>query len=264
MFEKEIRPVSDVAMNILKKRYFQPNENTWKELVDRVSKAIYPEGPEGNEDFYNLLLNRYFVLNSPALVNLGTNNNGGAMACFVLPFEDTIEDIYETKKNFALIARKGGGCGTTLSDIRPEGSKVHGSSHGYAGGPIKFADTISHDMHALTQSGFREMAIMLTMSVYHPDIMKFISAKYNESDKKIENANISVVVDNAFMTKVANDETYWTEFNGQKYEELPARKVFEAIVEGIWRNGEPGLLFSEAINDSPYKYTGQFIKATNP
>ena len=82
MFEKEIRPVSDVAMNILKKRYFQPNENTWKELVDRVSKAIYPEG---NEDFYNLLLNRYFVLNSPALVNLGTNNNGGAMACFVLP-----------------------------------------------------------------------------------------------------------------------------------------------------------------------------------
>ena len=186
------------------------------------------------------------------------------MACFVLPFEDTIEDIYQTKKNFALIARKGGGCGTTLSDIRPEGSKVHGSSHGYAGGPIKFADTISHDMHALTQSGFREMAIMFTMSVYHPDIMKFISAKYNEGDKRIENANISVVVDNEFMKKVANNETYWTEFNGKKYEELQARQVFEAIVEGIWRNGEPGLLFSEAINDSPYKYTGQFIKATNP
>lgn len=259
----EVTKVSDVAKNILKKRYFQEGENTWEDIVRRVTNTIYPDD-EDKEYFYNLLLHRYFVLNSPALVNLGTKNSGGAMACFVLPFEDSIDEIFETKLNFAKIARKGGGCGTTLSNIRPEGQKVNGSVHGYAGGPLKFADTISHDMSAITQSGFREMAIMFTMSVYHPDIRKFITAKYDEKDKKIENANISVVVDNAFMQAVKEDKTYFTTFNGVPFEEVSAREIFMLIVDGIWRNGEPGLIFYDAINNSPYKHTGQEILATNP
>jgi ribonucleoside-diphosphate reductase alpha chain len=96
-------------------------------------------------------------------VNAG-KPGAGLAACFVVDFPDTIEGIYKTKLDFALIARKGGGCGTSLTKIRPEGSKVAGSTHGYAGGGVKFADTISHDADALTQSGFRSMAIMFTES----------------------------------------------------------------------------------------------------
>jgi ribonucleoside-diphosphate reductase alpha chain len=99
-----------------------------------------------------MMLNGYFIPNSPCLVNAG-KPQAGLAACFVVDFPDTIEGIYKTKLDFALIARKGGGCGTSLSKIRPEGAKVAGSTHGYAGGGVKFADTISHDADALTQAG---------------------------------------------------------------------------------------------------------------
>jgi ribonucleoside-diphosphate reductase alpha chain len=257
-----VRPISNVAMNILKKRYFSEGETTWDDVANRVTNFVLDNADEEQkETTRQMILNRYFIPNSPCLVNAGKPNTG-LCACFVVDFPDTIEGIYKTKLDFALIARKGGGCGTTLSKIRPEGSKVNGSTHGFAGGPVKFADTISHDAEALTQAGFRAMAIMLTMSIYHPDILKFISAK--EEEGKISNANISVVVDDAFMQKVENDESYWTEFGGIKYQEYKARDVFNMIVEGAWRNGEPGVLFKTRFDDSPYKYTGQEILSTNP
>jgi len=196
------------------------------------------------------------------LVNSGKNKHAGLSACFVVPFEDTIEDIYKTKLDFALIARKGGGCGTTLSNLRPEGDIVNGSTHGFAGGAVKFADTISHDMDAITQSGFRSMAIMFTMRVDHPDILKFITAKTEEG--KISNANISVVVTDEFMKKVKNNENYWTTFKGKKYQEYNAKDIFDKIVEGAWKNGEPGLLFYDRINDCPYSYSDVILEATNP
>ena len=98
--------------------------------------------------------------------------------------------------------------------------------------------------------------------MYHPDIIKFINAKTDEG--KIANANISVTVDNAFMKAVVADEKYWTRFKGKKYEEYRARDIFEMIIEGMWKNGEPGILFYDTINDSPYKYTGQELISTNP
>jgi len=257
----EIRKISKTAIQILQKRYFDNGEKGWEELVDRVIEFVVPNYKD-KELIREMILNAYFIPNSPCLVNAGKKSHAGLNACFVVDFPDNIEGIFKTKLDFALIARKGGGCGTTLSKIRPEGNTVAGSTHGWAGGPVKFADTISHDADALTQSGFRSMAIMFTMSVYHPDIIKFITAKSEEG--KIANANISVVVDDNFINMVKNDEKYWTEFDGKKYREYNAREIFELIVEGAWRNGEPGLLFKDRIDQSPYTYTGQEILATNP
>ncbi len=259
---KPVRPVSKMAEQILKKRYYKEGEKSWEDVANRVVDDIASDWDAGDKEIIRqMVLNRYMVPNSPCLVNAG-NPNGGKLACFVVDFKDTIEDIYKTKLDFALIARKGGGCGTTLSKIRPEGAKVAGSTHGYAGGPVKFADTISHDMDALTQAGFRQMAMLFSMSVYHPDIIKFINAKAEEG--RIENANLSVMVDDNFMRMVEQDKTYWTQFNGEKYNEYRARDIFDMIVEGMWRGGEPGLLFYDRINDSPYKYTGQIVETTNP
>ena len=66
------------------------------------------------------------------------------------------------------------------------------------------------------------------------------------------------------IEKVEKDEIYWTEFNGIKYHEYRAKDIFDLIVDGMWRNGEPGILFKNRIDDSPYKYTGQEIFSTNP
>lgn len=251
-------------MNILKQRYFGDGETTWGDVVDRVVDYVLSDVEEEQREATRaMILNTYFVPNSPALVNAGKRGPGGLLACFVVDFPDTTEGIYKTKLDFAMIARKGGGCGISLEKIRPEGSKVAGNTHGYAGGGLKFADTISHDMDALSQSGFRSMAIMFVQNVYSPDIKKFIIAKTEEG--KIENANMSVMVDDAFMMAVENDKTYWTEFNGIKYEEYRARDIFNMITEGMWKNGEPSFLFKDTINNnSPYKYSGQELTATNP
>lgn len=261
MFEKK-RDISKVAQNILKKRYYSPGESKWEDIVNRVVDFVLPDASEERKETTRKMLEgTYFLPNSPCLVNAG-KKNPGLLACFVVDFPDTIEGIYKTKLDVALIARKGGGCGFSLSKIRPEGSHVAGSTHGYAGGPLKFADTISHDADALTQSGFRSMALMMLQSVYHPDIVKFITAKTEEG--KIANANMSVTVDDKFMEAVIADKTYWTRFKGKKYEEYRARDIFEMIIEGMWRNGEPGVLFYDRINDSPYKYCGEELIATNP
>lgn len=263
----DVRPISQVALNILRKRYFTKDETTWDEVTDRVVNYVLSDATEiEKKSTRQLILNRYFIPNSPCLVNSG-KKDGGLAACFVVDFPDTIEGIYKTKLDFALIARKGGGCGTTLSKIRPEGSRVNGSTHGYAGGPINFFNSICHDMEVISQGGFRQMAMMGTMSVYHPDIIKFITAK--EDEGKMSTTNISVVVDDKFMEAVENNKSYWTYFTdkyGQTelYQQLNARDVFNMIVEGAWRNGEPGILFYDTMNDSPYKYSGQEILATNP
>jgi ribonucleoside-diphosphate reductase alpha chain len=158
---KPVRPVDSVAENILRKRYYKEGETSYSDVVDRVIEHVLIDCQDDLQKHltYKMLLNRYFVPNSPCLVNAGTKN-GGLLACFVVDFNDSIEEIYKTKLDFALIAKKGGGCGTTLSKIRPENSIVNGSAHGYAGGPIKFFDTICYDMQAITQSGFRSMAMM--------------------------------------------------------------------------------------------------------
>jgi ribonucleoside-diphosphate reductase alpha chain len=161
-----VRSISKVAQNILEKRYFNQalDETKWDQVADRVVDWVLDDSNENDKNLTReMIKNTYFVPNSPCLVNSG-KPNAGLSACYVVDFPDTIEGIFKTKLDFALIARKGGGCGTSLTKIRPEGNPVHGSTHGYAGGPIKFANTISHDAEALTQAGFRSMAIMFTMS----------------------------------------------------------------------------------------------------
>jgi len=128
-------------------------ETRWRHVADRIIDNVIPHFDEETKmSIAEMIANRYFVPNSPCLVNAG-KQNGGLSACFVVDFPDTIEGIYKTKLDFALIAKKGGGCGTSLSKIRPENDRVAGSTHGFAGGPIRFANTISHDMNAMTQAG---------------------------------------------------------------------------------------------------------------
>lgn len=268
MIFSPVRPITPEAINILQKRYFMPGETTWEDVATRVVGHVYPGKTEelstDERNTLDMVRNRYFIPNSPALFNAGRKDTpGGLIACFVVDMKDSIEHIYKTKLNFARIAKKGGGCGTTGTHLRPEGSIVDGSTHGYAGGPVKFMNTICHDMEAMTQSGFRQMAMMLTLSCYHPDILKFIRAKSTEG--VMSTTNISVMVDDRFMEAVVNDWPYQTHFNGMVYETLSAKEVFDEIVDGAWRNGEPGLLFYDTINNtSPYRYSNQVIYATNP
>jgi ribonucleoside-diphosphate reductase alpha chain len=260
-FTNVVPEMSAVARQVMGKRYLFPEEKDWADAAKRVVGWVLGEDDPDYQDMLELMTYRYFLPNSPGIFNAGIDEAGLA-ACFVVALEDSTEGILKTFGDFMHIARKGGGVGTSLSRIRPKGAPVGSSSHGYAIGPVAIIDSLCVLMKNWTQNGKRPLAQMTTMSVYHPDIKEFITAKAEEG--RMSTTNMSVVVDNAFMQAVLDNGTYWTSFDGVAYEELYAREVFSMIVRGAWQNGEPGLLFYDRINDGPYKYSGQEIIATNP
>lgn len=238
---------------ILSQRYYKPGED-WVRLVERVvANVCSDETKEYQDQMYFYIKNRIFLPNSPCLVNAGTKSNG-LFACFVMgPTEDTLESGFNTLKDIASIAKAGGGCGFTGSVMRPKNSPVAGSAHGYSYGPNRYAELVSYAMDMMTQSGFRKMALMYTLDINHPDIEEFISIKQTANESALYNFNQSAFVDDAFIRRAINSP------QSKEY------KLLEKIALHAWSNGEPGILFADTINtNTPYKYTGQKILATNP
>lgn len=240
--------LSKNAEQLLQQRYYKNGED-WKGLVKRNVDYITDKN---HDKYYQLIGDRVFLPNSPSLVNAGTKT-GGLFACFTVgPNEDTLEGGFNALTDIAMIAKKGGGCGFTGSFLRPKNSPVSGSAHGYAYGPNRFAKMVSYAMDAITQSGFRKMALMYTLSAEHPDIEEFIHLKQTTNEAECYNFNQSVFVKDDWMNRALSHV-------GSKEDHL-----LNLIAKHIWNNGEPGLLFEDKINDSPYKETGQYIYTTNP
>lgn len=233
---------------LLKQRYYQKGEN-WQGLVKRNVDHI---ADKWKDKFYSLIGDRVFLPNSPSLVNAG-KKSGGLFACFTVgPNEDTLEGGFNALRDIAMVAKRGGGCGFTGSFLRPKNSPVAGSAHGYAYGPNRFAQMVSYNMDAITQSGFRKMALMYTLSAEHQDIEDFIYLKQSGVETECANFNQSVFVKDDWMNRALSHP-------GSKEEHL-----LNLIAKHAWSNGEPGMLFEDQINNSPYKQTGQYIYTTNP
>ena len=278
MATQSINTLSEQAQVVLKHRYLlKNNKGEYKEkpydMFRRVAKAIakveknYYTLPVEAElienDFYSIMANLEFVPNSPTLMNAGTEQ-GTLSACFVLPLEDSMEGIMKACHDAAMVQKFGGGTGFSLSNIRPRGSKIQ-TTHGIACGPIEVLKTLSRVSSMITQGGKRDGANMAVMSVYHPDILEFISCKSIEGD--IHNFNISVGVDSEWMKHVKNDMDYEliNPHDNTIVGKLNAREVFNKIVAGAWRNGEPGMIFLDQVNKDNHviEQYGEMI-ATNP
>ena len=270
--------ITEQANVILNHRYLLKNEyneviETPEELFNRVSKAVAAidksylsldvETKLTEKDFYSIMSNLEFIPNSPTLMNAGTEQ-GTLSACFVLPLEDSMEGIMKAATDAAMVQKFGGGTGFALSKLRPKGTSIK-STHGIACGPIEVLKTLSRVSSMITQGGKRDGANMAVMSIYHPDILEFIECKKVEGD--IHNFNISVGVDSNFMEAVKHDMDYSliNPKDNTVTGHLNAKEVFNKIVEGAWRNGEPGMIFLDQVNKDNHvseKY-GEMI-ATNP
>ncbi len=269
--------VSDNARVVLEKRYYLKDdkgnivEHSWSDVCRRVARAIaeaetlYDAGADAShweEEFYGIMADLEFVPNSPTLMNAGTGT-GTLSACFVIGLEDSMEGIMETAKETAMVQKFGGGTGFALSKIRPKGAHIS-TTHGRACGPVAVLRHLSSVSTLVTQGGKRDGANMAVMDVHHPDIMDFITCKTQEG--QIHNFNISVGASEEFMQAAVRGEEYDLRdpTTGEVVGRLNAADVFKHMIEGAWRNGEPGAIFLDRVNeDNPTLNIGR-MTATNP
>ncbi|MDI6846153.1 MAG: adenosylcobalamin-dependent ribonucleoside-diphosphate reductase [Candidatus Saccharicenans sp.] len=261
------------AIKILKARYFMKNEKG--ELLDKKPSDLFlrvaeyiasaektpAERKKWAEKFFQVMMARDFLPNSPTLT--GAGRDMCLSACFVLPIEDSMESIFETVKNAALVHKEGGGTGFDFSQLRPKGSFVH-KTQGVASGPVSFLKVIDCATEAVKQGGTRRGANIGILRVDHPDIEEFVTMK--RDGRTLNNFNISVAITDEFMQALKHDGYYWiyNPYLKKKTVRKKAREIFKLIVESAWATGDPGLIFIDRINQlNPTRELGP-ITATNP
>jgi ribonucleoside-diphosphate reductase alpha chain len=220
------RPLGINAQKVVAKRYSTKDEHgepieTWEDIVRRVVGHVssVESDPEKRSWFYNemaaVMLDREFVPNTPCLVNAG-KPKGQLAACFVLNVPDSIQGIMQHAEDVAIIHQTGGGTGMTYEFLRPAGSMVN-STRGVASGPVSFMNIVNQTTEVVKQGGVRRGANMGILAVAHPDILRFIHAKNDQTS--LTNFNISVTVTDLFMDAVDSGTWFQTEFNGEPWQQ---------------------------------------------
>jgi ribonucleoside-diphosphate reductase alpha chain len=264
------------AITVLERRYLikdnqgkviETPDGMFRRVARYIARAELLYNPSADvkaweEKFYQAMVMLDFLPNSPTLMN-ADRELGQLSACFVLPVEDSMESIFNAVKHTALIHKSGGGTGFSFSRLRPEKDKV-GSTGGVASGPVSFIRAFDTATDVIKQGGMRRGANMAILNVEHPDIMKFITAK--EDQTSLSNFNLSVAVTAEFMRAVQQGEDY-NLINPRSKEvvgKLNAREVFDKIVDLAWKTGDPGIIFIDRINKhNPTPHLGA-IESTNP
>lgn len=258
---------------------FEFNYKDAKEL--KTKEQLY-------ESWYSLLRDWKFVPAGRILASLGTEfqKNLTPYNCFVVKSpKDSRKGAIETLQTMTEIMSRGGGVGINLSTLRPRHALVKGVN-GTSSGAVSWGGGYSYYTGLIEQGGSRRGALLLGLSVWHPDILEFITSKQEAG--KIENANISVLVTEDFMQAIEKDEmwtlrfpdtsyeNYETEWTGNiktweakgypviTYKEIPARKLWNKIVESAWKSGEPGVIWLERYNNLSNTWYYEEITTTNP
>jgi len=236
--------MTDLQRDIYEKKYRFDSE-TFDEFLDRVSG--------GNNPIKKAIKDKKFMPAGRILAGRGLDKYGRKITlsnCYVMPkVEDNIESIFDTAKYLARTYSYGGGVGLTLSKLRPKGSKVNNAASTTTGA-VSFMDLYSMVTGLIGMRG-RRGALMLNLDCIHPDIEDFINVKNDL--KKVTYANISVNVDDEFMTAVKEDRDYTLYFKVESTGEeisktIRARDLFKKLAYNNWNMAEPGILYKNRID----------------
>jgi ribonucleoside-diphosphate reductase alpha chain len=268
--------LSENALRVLEARYLRRDERgevveTPDGLFRRVARGVAQAetcfdgacfAGQREEEFYDVLSNLEFLPNSPTLMNAGTAL-GQLSACFVLPVEDSMPDIFESLKLMALIQQSGGGTGFSFSRLRPRGDIVR-STGGVASGPVSFMRIFDCATENIRQGGRRRGANMGMLRVDHPDVREFIDAK--RDGQSFRNFNLSVAITDAFMEAAAQDASFELIHPATKTKvaTVSAVELLSDIGAAAWATGDPGMVFIDAVNRANPTPEAGPIEATNP
>ena len=278
IFVKNRLNLSENARRVLRRRYLRKSrqgkvietpEQMFRRVANHIARAEKKYGDKSSDQvnkweeiFYEMMIDAKFLPNSPTLMNAG-RRLGQLAACFVLPVEDSMEGIFGALHHAALIHKSGGGTGFAFSRLRPKNSTV-GTTGGVASGPVSFMKIFNTATEQVKQGGTRRGANMAILRVDHPDIMEFIFSK--EDNRELNNFNISVGVSDKFMQAVDRQEDYdlIDPRDQSAVNRLNAAEVYKTLVKQAWKNGDPGIIFLDRINqDNPTPHLGD-IESTNP
>ncbi|MQF69122.1 adenosylcobalamin-dependent ribonucleoside-diphosphate reductase [SAR202 cluster bacterium AD-804-J14_MRT_500m] len=256
--------LSQNAEIVLKTRYLLGDE-TPEDLFWRVARAVAQ--PEVHTEpwaqtFFDMMASCQFMPNSPTLFNAGTGQ-GTLSACFVIPVEDTMESIMKAATTSAMIQKFGGGIGYAFSKLRSRGSHIT-TTHGKACGSVSVLKMLSALSDMITQGGKRHGANMGILHVSHPEILDFIHMK--DDNQIAQNFNVSVAITDDFMRAVDMGAD-WDLIDPNSKDivsTIPARTIWDDIIDSAWQTGDPGLYFiDEANRDNPTPHIGD-LDSTNP
>ncbi len=268
--------LSDNARRVLEARYLRRDRRgevaeTPEEMFARVARAVADaeridgdarRANEWEERFLRSMTSLELLPNSPTLMNAGTRL-GLLSACFVLPVEDSLEQIFDSVKNLALVQRAGAGTGFSFSHLRPAGGVLE-SSGGQASGPVELMQVFDCVTQHIQQGGRRRGANMGVLRFDHPDVLDLVRAKMKR--ETLTTFNVSIAVTDELMEAVVRDEAYPLVHpsTGRVVGRMSATELFDAVAHAAWHTGDPGLLFLDAIErHNPTPALGR-MEATNP
>jgi len=260
--------LNEFHINALERIYNRLNEKgQMKVSFDKITQLLQTNGFDTFEkeadDYFELMTERKFFPNTPAIVNFG-NYLGMGSACFVIPVEDSIESIMEALTKSAMVFKSGGGVGYNFSALRPEGDFIK-TTGGKSSGPLSFMSLFDKMTDVIKQGGIRRGASMGILNSNHPDIEQFITAK--KGNQALKNFNISVFIKSDFWDYYQNKKPYplRNPKDGKIIKYINPVNFFDLIVYQAWESAEPGVIFDEHVNENnPFLKTLGPIQTTNP
>ncbi|WP_337642146.1 adenosylcobalamin-dependent ribonucleoside-diphosphate reductase [Prevotella sp.] len=221
-----------------------------KEIARIESKYA---NPMNEQEVFSLLDHfRYIIPAGSPMTGIGNDHQVASLSnCFVIGIEgdaDSYGAIMRLDEEQVQLMKRRGGVGHDLSQIRPKGSPVNNSAL-TSTGLVPFMERYSNSTREVAQDG-RRGALMLSVSIKHPDSEAFIDAKMTEG--KVTGANVSVKIDDAFMQAAIDGKPYTQQFpidaaDPQVKKEISAKALWQKIVHNAWKSAEPGILFWDTI-----------------
>lgn len=236
---------------------------TLDRVADAVAKAEKPASRKiWRTRFREALSDFRFIPAGRILAGAGTARNVTLFNCFVMgTIPDSLPGIFEHLREAAITMQQGGGVGMDFSTIRPSGAPVMGVG-AQASGPLSFMDTWDAMCRTIMSAGQRRGAMMGCLRIDHPDIEAFIDAKRDGA--RLRNFNLSVLVTDDFMAALEQDGDWTLRFDGHPYRTLPARDLWDRLMQATYDAAEPGVIFIDRVNALNNLADIETISASNP
>ena len=259
------QPISE---RIFREKYMINGETSVDQVFEGIAEKITSVENKDNKEKYKqkfleslsegyLLPGGRITANARPWIKHRCYNN-----CYVIPIEDSLEDIYESLKNDALISASGGGVGFNISSLRPEGDPI--SKGGVSSGPISFLKVFNESAKIIHTGGNRRSAHIAILNINHPDIEKFITIKQGQKNNELTQFNISVGITDAFIRAVELDLDWHLCFNERLYKTVKARYLYDLMMHNAYYYNEPGAFFIDTVNMYNNAWYLHKIQAPNP